>query len=169
MATPYPDKLRSTYGHTVVNAGSRGLDTDSGTDFWDNHLIYEVEYFDILVLMLGINDIRNTSDSAATIFARLEGIADDAISRGKSVVLCTPIPAKGDIYTTWDAADQTKLEAYNGLIAAKDGVTVLDTYADFQDDGADDEIMETDYDSGDHVHPNQTGADRLAELIDGVL
>ena len=107
-------------------------------------------YFFVLA---GINDVNNTLDSAATIFARLQSIWSAAAADGYVVIGATVMPMQG-IYD----AQETKRQQLNLLIRSGTGWNYLLDADQMLSDGTDTNIYQT---GG--LHPNQTGALLLAQ------
>lgn len=121
------------------------------------------------VMLAGINDVRldvSGVSSAATI-ARLREIYDSALATGMRLVPMTILPFKGDaLYTAQRNTDRQTINTWILGYCAAHGITCVDSAADF-DDGTG--TLKAAYDSGDHLHPSQTGYNRLATLIRAVL
>lgn len=121
-----------------------------------------------LVLLGGVNDIL-TDVTGATAFGNYNtGIITDAIAAGiyAKIVWCTPLPFGN--YAGWTAGRQTQMDALLTSIRGRSGtnLVICDIEADF-DDGA--KKMKVIYDSGDGLHPNQAGEDRMKVLIKASL
>ncbi|MEV6103655.1 SGNH/GDSL hydrolase family protein [Streptomyces sp. NPDC051940] len=112
----------------------------------------------------GVNDVR-WGYSAADVIDGLRRIAERAHSRGLRVVAATILPCAGERMCTAEADAQR--EAVNAFI--RDNGGVFDAVADFDAVARDPQRPQAllpAYDSGDHLHPNETGLTALAESVD---
>lgn len=76
-----------------------------------------------VALFIGTNDVGDTSDSAATIYARWNAMALTAEAQGARVLGFTLAPRGLD--STWTAAKEQRRQALNALIAARGGTTIV--------------------------------------------
>lgn len=156
------DLNASTYSWAVGNNARSGWDIDEcATEYANN-----VDPFagsdgvvDTLVLWCGTNSIASGATASAT-FATWEGIVDDALGEGMTVIVGTAAPRGGD--ASWDAGKQAELVSLNASIRAKGGVTVIDAYDLFGDSGDATIIDEATYGVGDGIHVNDAGHALLA-------
>lgn len=118
-----------------------------------------------VVILGGVNDMA-AGTAGATAFATLEAVADHAIAAGKVVVWVTILP--WSTYSGSSAPKQVETTAFNDLVRAKEGVTVLDLTASFSNGGLGASLL-TAYDVGDGLHPNDTGAAALAAAVYGAI
>ena len=118
-----------------------------------------------VVIMEGINDIQQTPHQAdpTKITAGLQKLVDRAHAKGLSVTLGTLTPWKG-----WGAYTP-ELEATR--IAVNDWIRsnpTIEGVADFDAvvrDPADPQVMRAQFDSGDHLHPNDTGYAAMGQVV----
>jgi lysophospholipase L1-like esterase len=122
-----------------------------------------------VVLMAGLNDI-----GLATLFGErpiepadlatgLDGLVTRAQAAGITPVLGTLTPLRGTPLPGFDSArNQAVREEINTWIRQYRRCTVVD-FAAALADPADPTRLRADYDSGDHLHPNDAGARALAE------
>lgn len=181
ITTPYPTRLAQILGSLwrVTNFGVSGavVNESGGADdlYNDQWLATNTgarrRRYNFAVCMGGINDIRNTSDSAATIFARYDDLLDSVRAEpGCKLIVCTCIPFKND--SAWSSGKQAVLESYNQLIrdyaaAHSDDTYLVDLYPIMGDD-ADEDLIAEDYNL-DNLHPNQVGADAIAAAVGAKL
>lgn len=86
---------RACAGRTMENNAVAGATTaDIRDEQWP---IAKLEAATAIAIGGGFNDIQQTSDSAAVIFARLRTVADEAHAMGWQVVFVSPLPAGGII------------------------------------------------------------------------
>lgn len=157
----YPQRLFAGLGYTW-GVGQHGVDGNTTTQMlarWRSDI--RGKDYSWLVLLGGVNDINGAATAAAT-YANILTIVTEAKGAGMQVVLLTVLPFKNA--TGWSSAKQTELEALNVSIRGTSGVTVVDTYPQFEDPSNLTAMLVT-YDSGDHLHPNQVGRDRLGALV----
>jgi len=123
-----------------------------------------------VVILLGINDIGFSifsaaeAASAADIIAAITSATRSAQAAHLKVFLGTLLPFAGSLYYTTDG--DAKRSAVNDWIRSK---TVGDGFFDFDQllrDPADPTKYAASYDSGDHLHPNDTGYAVMAKAID---
>jgi lysophospholipase L1-like esterase len=121
-----------------------------------------------LTLMGGTNDVRNGT-TAATAWASLQTIADEAISDGMTVTLLTIPPFKGAVGGT--GSNLTEGDTLNSNIltyCTNHSLTCVDVHTLLKD-SVDAQKMALTYDSGDHLHPNQTGSDLIGTNLEAVV
>lgn len=134
----YPEKLRNLLGYDweCVNAGVGGETASQIATRWTNQTRnkYTSNYARWLVLMGGINDIA-AGTSAATTYAALKAIPDQAVSDGNwtGIIWMTTAPAWG--YASLSAGEQTALLSLNTSISGYTGsnVTIYNTYGLLED------------------------------------
>ena len=163
--TPYPYVLQGLLGstHSVDNHGVYGQVLHGNTLNGSIHARYwrDIEPFgySTVVVMAGTNDVTG-GQTAVQIEAWLQSIYDSVRAAGKRLVPIT-IPPNG----AWSAGQKTVRNDVNTWIlgyCTTNGITCADVGADF-DDGSG--ALKTIYNSGDGLHFNQTGYDRVAALV----
>lgn len=170
VSTPYPEVLQSLTGNLTVNAGQSGAQTPTIRSDYD--AAKNSMNFSYLVILAGINDItHNPPDQAIedTIESNLLYIWQDAQSRGMHVCALTLTPFGG--YAAYNNATQTELFDVNAWINATAptlGVKVVNTNIALGDP-INPDYMQSNYDSGDHLHPDQAGANVIATLVAAAL
>lgn len=125
---------------------------------------------DIAVIKLGTNDSKPEnwqygSEFEQNLLQMLDGL------KGTKVYLCTPIPA---FKSTWNISDSVIVNGIMPIInkvAKKHKLQVIDLHANFALDGdnsatsrSQKELMQKD-----GIHPNEKGAQRIAELVSEAL
>nr|WP_241265507.1 SGNH/GDSL hydrolase family protein [Streptomyces boncukensis] len=117
-----------------------------------------------VVLFEGINDVR-WGASSSEVIAGMRDIAARARERGLRVVAATVTPCGG--YHDCTAEVDRKRREVNAFVRQSGGAfdAVLDFDAVVRDPAAP-ERMRAAYDSGDHLHPGDTGLKALADSID---
>lgn len=161
---PYPHRVEIALGTDamVANMGVSGQQSAAIVTLWD--LDVEGEGYTDLVLMVGVNDARNSVGDAATSFANIDTIYDEAVVDGLTVYGCTVTPFKN---SSWDSTKESHRDDLNALIVAEEGITLIDT-ADCLADPADEEQILDAYTSDD-LHPNSTGVPVLATCVGDAL
>ncbi len=121
-----------------------------------------------VIVMEGINDIgqarQNPSPSAATLIAAQRQLIERAHARGLAIYGATLTPFEGAAY--WTAEGEAKRAALNEWIRtgrAFDGV--IDFDAVVRDPNQRAKLLPQ-YDSGDHLHPNDAGYQAMGNSID---
>ncbi|MDQ0791370.1 SGNH/GDSL hydrolase family protein [Streptomyces sp. B3I8] len=175
----WPDRLaarlRASHGPArgfgVLNAGISGNRVlhegtgPSARDRLDRDVLRRAGARTVIVLE-GINDIQRIpgEGSADEIVTGLRDIADRAHAAGLRVLGGTLIPFEG--WQTYGPEQEAARETVNTWI--RDG-GVVDAVVDFDAavrDPADPHRMRTEYDSGDHLHPNDEGLRAMADAVD---
>jgi lysophospholipase L1-like esterase len=160
--TSYPYHLATalglSYDYLVRNVGSSGLGT---ADLFDVDYLLEPSRTCHLIVMAGVNDLLQTADSAATIFARLQAYVAARQAAGWIVTVCTVT-----VIGTASAPQNVVRLAYNTLIRA--GFTrVVDLAANANiGDGA---TTPSAWVTADLVHLTNTGNALAASLINTFL
>ncbi|MFB7916568.1 GDSL-type esterase/lipase family protein [Streptomyces sp. NPDC056061] len=163
------DRLRNRYG--VVNAGIAGnrvLRDGTGPRASNrfDHDALDIAGARTVVIALGINDVqkRPRETDPQRITDALRSLVLRAHARGLRAVGATLMPYEG--YRTWSPAQNAVRERVNERIRAGG---IFDAFIDF-DRAARDPHHPTRllpvYDSGDHLHLNDSGYRRLGSLID---
>jgi lysophospholipase L1-like esterase len=116
-----------------------------------------------VVVFQGVNDVR-WGTTAAEVVAGLREIAARGHERGLRVLAATIAPCEGEARCT--AGADAERVAVNGWIRGSDDFDgVLDFDAVLRDPGRPARLLPA-YDSGDHLHPNESGLAALAESVD---
>ena len=155
----------------VVNeglAGNRLLTDGAGTSAlgrFDRDVL-NIAGVTWVALLLGINDIAHDA-KADDLIAGLRQLAAQAHSHSLRVVGCT-LPAFGNAANPvpfTEARDAVRQTVNQWIRTNRD----FDSVADFDEvtrDGADAKKLRAEYDSGDHIHPNDAGYRAMAESFD---
>lgn len=117
----------------------------------------------VVILQLSINDIWIYHDGPDTLIGELKQVAAQVHEHGMKIYVCTVSPWQG--FRAWTAAlDKTRL-AENAWIRAG---TDFDGVIDFDKLLADPENptrLKPNWDSGDHIHPNDAGYQAMADYV----
>ncbi|MFJ7076909.1 SGNH/GDSL hydrolase family protein [Streptomyces sp. NPDC098781] len=115
------------------------------------------------VVFEGINDAR-WGTTAEQVIAGLREIADRGHARGLRMLAATILPCEGEAQCTAVAdAERVEINAWIRGAGVYDGV--LDFDAVVRDPARPSRMLPA-YDSGDHLHPGDTGLAALAESVD---
>jgi lysophospholipase L1-like esterase len=165
---------------SVLNAGVAGgrMLTDGvgikGLDRFDRDVLGQSGVTHVIFL-LGINDIAfpalvpNQEVSVDQMTAGMQTMIAKAKAKGVKVFAGTLLPFKGATIfgAPYYSADfETKRQAYNSWVRSN---TMLDGVIDFDlamRMSSDSLSMLPAYDSGDHLHPNDAGAEAMANAVD---
>lgn len=165
VTDPYPAKLNNLLGvrWDVVNHGYSGDTVAQMRTRWTND-IRGKKAWRYFIFLGGVNDLRNGT-SANTIFTTISATLDEARADGIIVVLFTVTPWKA--FVNWSAARQTETESLNALLlnycaTYPSQARCRDTY-DVLNDPADAALLLAAHNSGDGLHPDQSGMDILAD------
>lgn len=141
----------SMYRFSAVNGGIGG---NTSTDALNRWATYRNHGYTRVIILIGTNDLASGA-SAASIFANIQTITNQALADGLDVVVCTVLPrGNGPAYSP-DL--QARLEALNTSIMAMTNVTVVDLYSAMGETAPNQHKLKSTYDSGDGLHPNGAG------------
>ncbi|MDW6063885.1 GDSL-type esterase/lipase family protein [Streptomyces sp. FXJ1.4098] len=156
----------------VLNEGISGNRITAGTD--GNPSALDRLERDVLsqpnartvILFEGVNDLSWGGATGDQVIDGMKEIARRAHARGLRVVGATVVPYRGwgDYWTEAKEADRQRVNAF-----IRDSGGVFDGYADFDKavrDPADPTRYAAAFDSGDHLHPNDTGMKAFADAVD---
>jgi lysophospholipase L1-like esterase len=121
-----------------------------------------------VVVDLGINDIWMNNEPADKIIASLRQINQQVRERGIQVIVGTLGPFNGLTIVTgvWSAEKEATRNAVNTYL--REHRNEFDALVDFDKvlrDPADPTKVKAEFDSGDHIHPNDAGAKAMAAAI----
>ncbi|MET7451468.1 GDSL-type esterase/lipase family protein [Streptomyces sp. NPDC005574] len=156
----------------VLNEGISGNRITAGTD--GNPSALDRLERDVLsqpnartvLLFEGVNDLSWGGATGDQVIDGMKEIARRVHARGMRLVGATVVPYRGwgDWWTEAEEADRQKVNAF-----VRDSGGVLDGYADFDRavrDPDDHTRYGAEFDSGDHLHPNDTGMKAFADAVD---
>ncbi len=116
-----------------------------------------------VIVELGINDIWIYQDSPDVIITQMRQVAVRAHEEGLRVLVCTLMPWKG--YTAWTPVlEATRLSVNDYIRSTKDYDAVVDADKALRDP-AQPAQLRPEWDSGDHIHPNDAGLLALAATV----
>ena len=187
-ANRYPDFLArrvaadpASKGFSVVNqgiGGNRVLNDVIGTRAVDRFQrdVLGTTGATHAIILIGINDIGfgafapEQAVTADEIIAGLQTMVDQAKARNIAVFLGTLLPFKGTFPPYYNEETETKRQAVNAWIRANTAQVkgIIDFDAATRDP-ADPLQIRPEYDSGDHLHPNDAGYEAMANAIDLTL
>lgn len=128
-----------------------------------------------IVLLEGINDLGfsqepdsgcfspNTDISAERLIGAYRRLAATAHAHGARIYIGTLMPAQGFEY--WSAAAEKKRLAVNAWIRSNHVFDGVIDFAALVAYPGHPELLDPRYDSGDHLHPNATGAQAMADAV----
>lgn len=118
-----------------------------------------------LVVWCGTNDIIG-GGNGTTLWNSYQTFIESVRAAGVQVVMVSLTPWKTNV--SWTAGKQVELNAFNAAQAAYAAlhpeVLYVNMYPVWEDPGAADTLLAA-YDSGDHLHPNSTGATAAGTAI----
>jgi lysophospholipase L1-like esterase len=118
-----------------------------------------------VILFLGINDIQAYNDPANKITDGLRQLATQIDQRGLRVIICTLMPFEG--FPSWTPEKEATRQAVNEFIRANPSLfTAVIDFDEVMRDPAAPSRLRAEWDSGDHIHPNDAGYQVMAESID---
>ena len=155
----------------ATNFAVSGSFIDNATDVMDAQWLHTTagvrrRGYNWMVVMVGINDLKNLASSAATAFALLQTLyASILADPNNRLVVCTLTPFKGDSgYTVGIEAERIALNnLIRGYATTTANTYLVDTAAVLADP-ADPESIWAPY-LFDYLHPNQAGTDAMAAAI----
>jgi lysophospholipase L1-like esterase len=159
----YPARLNGLLGtaYTVDNYGVGGTTCAQVSERWDS--VVASRAYGVVVLMCGTNDVRLTSDSTATIYARISALMDKVKATKARVVLMTVLPA-GSAAGYTQAMEERRV-ALNAAILATSGVTVINLEPLTAGPGSPPTLAQ----SFDGLHLNATSALTVATAVHSAL
>lgn len=141
---------------TLGTSGLARLDTD----------VYGQTAVRSVIVELGVNDINFTTDPADRVIAGLKQLAAQAHEKDLRIVVSTIGPFEGFTGApSWDPTKEAVRVQVNDYIRNQhdfDGVVDLDKV--LRDPAAPTKVR-ADLDSGDHIHPNDAGAQAIANAV----
>lgn len=164
----------------VLNAGIAGgrILTDvvgpKATDRFEREVLSQTGVSHV-VFLLGINDIAfpafvpSQEVTVAQMTAGMQSMIDKAKAKGLKVLVGTLLPFKGATVAGapyYSDAFEAKRGAFNAWVRSN---TTIDAVLDFDkvmQNPADPLSLLPAYDSGDHLHPNDKGAEAMANAVD---
>jgi lysophospholipase L1-like esterase len=116
-----------------------------------------------VVLELGINDIWIRHDGPDAIITRIRQVVSRVHQHGLRIAVCTLSPWRG--YTQWTAElDKTRYVVNDWVRSASGLDAVIDFDALLRDPEQPDRLRPQ-WDSGDHIHPNDAGNQAMANAV----
>ncbi|PAV27941.1 hypothetical protein CIL05_18890 [Virgibacillus profundi] len=118
-----------------------------------------------IILHAGLNDLRHHPEyDAEKIIDRMKEIINAAHEQGLKIYGATLTPFKGSgMYT--DEGERTRQEVISWIRKSEEFDGLIDFDKTLRDP-EDPERYLPEYDSGDHLHPNDKGYERMAESVD---
>lgn len=121
-----------------------------------------------VIIQIGINDIWISNDNANNIIAQLQQLTALARQNGLRVYVCTIMPWNGYMsgeqvkYTP--SLDSVRLTVNSYIRTSTDFDGIIDLDAAMRNP-ADPTKLRPEFDSGDHIHPNDTGNEAMANAV----
>jgi len=160
----YETQLNSLIGNNwiVANYGVSGNTTTQMLARFQQQII-NPGCVDYVIIMGGVNDLA-ASATATAIEANLQAMYDMAHNAGIKVIAMTVTPWKGS--ASWTSGKQIEQDALNAWILANPTNVdyVIDAYTQLVDPDVAYTLLPA-YNSGDSIHPNQTGLNVLGTYI----
>ncbi|MEU8261827.1 SGNH/GDSL hydrolase family protein [Micromonospora sp. NPDC048999] len=121
-----------------------------------------------VITHLGINDIWMNGDSAESIIASLRQINQQVQARGLTSLVSTLTPYEGNggpgVWTPEKEATRQTVNSWLRGQGAKEFDGLIDFDKVLRDPGRPSRLLPA-YDSGDHIHPNDTGNKAMADAV----
>jgi lysophospholipase L1-like esterase len=115
-----------------------------------------------VIVELGINDIQQANDPADRIIAGLKQLAAQIKESHIRVIVSTITPFEG--FVRWTPDKELTRAAVNDFIRHQHLFRVIDFDKVLRDPAAPTKLR-ADLDSGDHIHPNDTGYSLMADAV----
>ncbi|BCJ73149.1 SGNH hydrolase [Catellatospora sp. IY07-71] len=117
-----------------------------------------------LVLVLGINDIQIHGDAPDKIVGGLRQLIAQGRTAGLDVVVSTVTPFEG--FSSWTPEkEQTRLAVNEWLRTHRGEFSGLVDFDELLRDPAAPSKLRAEWDSGDHIHPNDAGYQAMADFV----
>jgi lysophospholipase L1-like esterase len=161
---------------SVVNAGISGnrvlhdVVGPAGAGRFTRDVLGQTGVSDV-VLLLGINDVGfsgfapDQEVSADMITQGLEALVAASNAMGVRVFAATLLPFKGTMAPYYSEAGEAKRQAVNDWVRNNREVAAVIDFDAMMRDSVDPLTMKAEFDSGDHLHPNDAG---YASMADGI-
>jgi lysophospholipase L1-like esterase len=180
-AKRYPDQLDNRLKAAnsqrigVVNAGISGnrwlndITGPSGNSRFDRDVL-NVAGVTHTIILLGVNDIRNTfrfpaeAVTAEQVIASMATAISKSKAKGVKVLVGTILPCKGEAFCP-ESVDAQR-QVINTWIRNNRDIDGLVDFDRAMQNPADPTAMNPAYDSGDHLHPNDVGYGVMANTVD---
>lgn len=171
----YPDFLamklklnEDTSYLSVVNEGISGnLLTTSGLERYSNDVL-QIKGVKYILVLYGVNDLNFLDSTYTDIVNAYQKLINSAHEKNILIYGCTILPyGKTNIWT--EAREKTRLAINNWIRNTKRENGGFDAFFDFDKyikDPDDETKMKEIYDSGDGLHPNSEGYERMVQAID---
>lgn len=121
-----------------------------------------------VIVLMGINDIWISKDSANNIIAQLQQLAALSRQAGLQIYVCTIMPwnafASGEDVKYSPELDSIRLTVNSYIRTSTDFDGIIDMDAAMRNP-ADPTKLLPEYDSGDHIHPNDVGNQAMADAV----
>jgi lysophospholipase L1-like esterase len=127
--------------------------------------VYGQTGVETVILELGVNDDLFSVDPADKIIAGLKQLNAQLKNKGLRVLACTLVPFNGFSSPEWTPEKETIRQAVNAFIRGShdfNGVVDIDKVLR---DPADPTKLRAEFDSGDHIHPNDAGSKAIADAV----
>jgi lysophospholipase L1-like esterase len=119
-----------------------------------------------VIMDLGINDIWMTGDSAEAIIDSIRKISTQVQERGLRFVACTLGPYEGfALEGAWTPEKEATRNAVNAFLRTSSEFDGLIDFDALLRDPAQPSKLRAEFDSGDHIHPNDVGNQAMADAI----
>ena len=123
-----------------------------------------------VVVELGIDDIWMNGDDAQAIIDGLQNLAERLRQHGLEVIVSTITPFHGmeqafGLPNAWSPAKETTRNAVNAFIRTGQGFDAVVDFDAVLRDPADATKLRAEFDAGDHFHPNDAGAQQMANAL----
>ena len=116
-----------------------------------------------VIVELGINDVQLSGDASDRVIEGLRQLAAQLREHDVRVLICTLGPFEG--YSSWTPEKEATRAAINSYIRLNRHFDfVIDMDKVLRDPAAPTKLK-AEFDSGDHIHPNDTGAAALAAAV----
>jgi lysophospholipase L1-like esterase len=116
-----------------------------------------------VILLEGVNDIGAGDAQASQLIAGDEQLIADAHAAGLKIFGATLTPFEGAFY--WSPAKEQTREVLNNWIRTSGAFDGVIDFAKATADPSDPEMFYPPYDSGDHLHPNDSGYQAMANAV----
>ncbi|MDI1462033.1 SGNH/GDSL hydrolase family protein [Catellatospora sp. KI3] len=116
------------------------------------------------VVVLGINDLQIHNETPDRILDGLRQLTTQIDEAGIDVVVCTITPFEG--FSSWTAEKEANRQTVNAWLRAHEGdFAGLIDFDQLLRDPAAPTKLRSEWDSGDHIHPNDTGYQAMADFV----
>ncbi|MGY0233006.1 SGNH/GDSL hydrolase family protein [Longispora urticae] len=177
IATPRGDRVPGVLnlgiaGNRVTKDGLEPIAGGGGFAEVGNSALFRLQHDALsqagvgtVLVELGINDIWMSNESPEAIIDGLHQIAIQVRQKGLKVVACTLMPYENATSAVWTPEREATRLAVNEYLRTSSDFDGLVDFDKVMRDPAAPSKLRAEFDSGDHIHPNDAGYQAMANAV----